>query len=80
MKITVIQYDSLVTKIYETLMAMPDMGMGEMGEAKDTASSIVDEWMSENGFELDEQIDSEGLDVTSERSVFRAMEGGTDGG
>ncbi len=57
MKITLLQYDRLVSKIYDALMAMPDMGMGEMGEAKDSATMIVDEWMRENSIQLDEEVE-----------------------
>lgn len=41
-------YTSLIDKIYSSLMSMPGVGMGEMGEARDEATRIVDEWMSEN--------------------------------
>ncbi len=53
--ITLKQYESLIQKIYDTLMAMPDMGMGEMGESKDEATRIVDEWMEENSITLNEE-------------------------
>jgi len=42
------QYYSLIDKIYSTLISLPEMGLGEMGECKDEAERIVDEWMEEN--------------------------------
>jgi len=53
-QITEKQYLSLTDKIYHTLMAMPDMGMGEMGEARDESIRIADEWLSENGIAFPE--------------------------
>lgn len=52
MTITIIQYKSLCDKIYDTLMAMPDMGLGEMGECRDEADRIVTEWCEENNIEV----------------------------
>jgi hypothetical protein len=46
--ITQKQYDSLVKHIYDSFMSLPDIGMGEMGEAKEAAERIVDEWMGKN--------------------------------
>lgn len=51
-QITKQQYDSLKKKIYDTLMAMPDMGLGEAGEAMETAETLIDDWMKENNIEL----------------------------
>jgi hypothetical protein len=88
-KISIDQYNSLIQKIYEVFMAMPDMGMGEMGEARDQATNTVDEWMEANAIVLDEPAVPDGwdkveggesYDVISERSTFSAMAGGTDGG
>jgi hypothetical protein len=59
------QYKSLRKKIYDTLMAMPDMGMGEAGEAGDTAEHIIDEWMDENGLTLDDKPKDEGTDTAT---------------
>jgi hypothetical protein len=51
------QQESLVQKIYETLISLPyfdenlevqERGMGEMGETRDEAERIVDEWIEEN--------------------------------
>lgn len=61
-QITDEQYNSLVTKIYDSIMAMPDMGMGEMGEVTDEAKRIVDEWIQENNFTL------LSADITTEKS------------
>lgn len=51
-EITEKQYASLTKSIYETLMAMDNMGMGEMGAAQDDAERIVNEWMEENNITL----------------------------
>jgi len=51
-KITDSQYKSLIGFIYSSIMGMDGMGMGEMGEAKDEAERIVDDWMEENNIEL----------------------------
>jgi hypothetical protein len=51
------QQENLVQKIYETLISLPyfdenlevqERGMGEMGETRDEAERIVDEWIKEN--------------------------------
>jgi hypothetical protein len=54
MEMTQDLYDSLTAKIYSTLMAHPDMGMGEMGACADEADRIVDEWMQENNLSIPE--------------------------
>lgn len=46
-QITEKQFDSLVGKIYDTLVQAPHIGMGEMGECRDEAKRIVFEWMEE---------------------------------
>lgn len=43
------QYESLVKCIYETLIANPELGIGEMGECTQEAERIVDEWMQKEG-------------------------------
>ncbi|MEO6302693.1 MAG: hypothetical protein ABIP51_05940 [Bacteroidia bacterium] len=45
--ITEKQFDSLVNKIYSSLIANPDFGLGEMGSCKEEAERIVRDWMSE---------------------------------
>ena len=54
---TEVQQENLVQKIYETLISLPyfdenlevqERGMGEMGETRDEAERIVDEWIKEN--------------------------------
>lgn len=51
-QITEQQFNSLADIIYETLIQMPDMGMGEMGECRDTAESIINEWAEKEGIEI----------------------------
>jgi len=43
--ITEQQRQSLEERIYMSFMANPELGMGEMGEARDEANRIVSEWM-----------------------------------
>lgn len=40
--------ESLRTKIYDSLIANPDYGLGEMNDIRDEANSIVNEWLEEN--------------------------------
>lgn len=50
------QKQNLIQKIYDTLMAVPyvedgevcERGMGDMGDVRDEAERIVNEWMTEN--------------------------------
>jgi hypothetical protein len=60
-KITEIQHENLVQKIYENLISLPyfdenneicERGMGEMGETRDEAERIVDEWIKENNISI----------------------------
>jgi hypothetical protein len=44
-KVDIIKIDALKRAIYDSLMSMPDMGLGEMGEAYDEADRIVDDWV-----------------------------------
>ena len=55
--LTTTQIKSLEDKIYDKLMENPEMGMGEMGECRDEASRIVDDWMEENSVhDMDEKL------------------------
>jgi len=60
-KITEILHENLVQKIYENLISLPyfdenneicERGMGEMGETRDEAERIVDEWIKENNISI----------------------------
>jgi hypothetical protein len=60
------QYKNLSQLIYETLMgatlpcecgAECSLGMGEMGEARDTADGIIDEWMKTNDIQVPEHLE-----------------------
>lgn len=53
-QLTLIQYNSLVDKIYSSLIALPEMGMGEMGDCMEEAKIIVHDWMQENKIELND--------------------------
>lgn len=46
--ITKAQIESLIQSIYNSLIQMEGMGMGEMGECRDEATRIVNEWMEAN--------------------------------
>jgi len=46
-KVDVIKIDALKRAIYDSLMSMPDMGLGEMSEAYDEADRIVDDWVEQ---------------------------------
>lgn len=46
--ITEAQRKALEDKIYNLLMANPEMGMGEMGECREAAERLVSEWLEEN--------------------------------
>lgn len=50
--ITQKSYNSLVYKIYETLMSNEDFGLGEMGSCIDESERVVDEWIKENNIYL----------------------------
>lgn len=58
-EITDQQYDSLVKGITDLLMSSPEMGMGEMGDCRDAAINVVDEWMEANKIILSEEIDGD---------------------
>lgn len=48
------QYDSLVKGIFDTLVANPDVGLGEVAQCRETAEWIVNEWAEANGIETPE--------------------------
>lgn len=50
---TQLQIDSLENKIYESLIANPENGLGEMGACRDEAQRIVSEWVNENGIKIE---------------------------
>jgi len=54
-QITEYQRSLLATEIYDTLIAMPDMGLGEIGECKDTADIITQEWVKKAGLNVVEE-------------------------
>jgi hypothetical protein len=45
-------YNSLVYKIYESLMSNEDFGLGEMGSSMEESERIVDDWIQENNIYL----------------------------
>jgi hypothetical protein len=46
------QIESLRTMIYNLLISNPDVGMGEMGECRETADELVDEWINLNNINI----------------------------
>jgi len=48
-------YDSLIEKIYQSLIYTPDYGLGEMAACREEAERIVNSWMKENKIILDEK-------------------------
>lgn len=40
--------NSLRHKIYVKLIENPELGLGEIGECKDEAARLVEEWLNEN--------------------------------
>jgi hypothetical protein len=59
--ITEKHYESLVQKIYQTLMDMPYIdenrdvwvkGLGEIAETKEEAERIINEWLKESNIEI----------------------------
>jgi len=74
--ITENQYRSLTQAIYEKLMENPEMGMGEMGECKEVAEMIVDEWMQKEGitFEKSEAASKVLKMMDADYSYFAALE------
>jgi hypothetical protein len=51
-QITELQYDDLKFKIYETLINMDDMGLGEITTCTEEAERIVDQWCKENNIKI----------------------------
>lgn len=47
------QIESLENKIYESLIANPENGLGEMGACRDEAQRIVSEWVNDNGIKIE---------------------------
>ena len=46
------ELDLMQKKIYEMLMANEDMGIGEMGDCRDAARYVVEEWVEETKVEV----------------------------
>lgn len=46
------QYNSLTDLIYTSLMASDEMGLGDMGAARDEAERIVNVWCENNNIKL----------------------------
>ena len=51
-QITELQYDDLKFKIYETLIDMDDMGLGDMASCTEEAERIVIEWIKDNNITI----------------------------
>jgi hypothetical protein len=50
--ITEQHYQDSVQKIYEVLVSMPTIGLGEMGECREEATRILDAFMEEQNIEI----------------------------
>lgn len=46
------QIENLRTMIYNLLISNPDVGMGEIGECRDAADELVNEWISLNNINI----------------------------
>lgn len=56
-RLTEQQHIDLVDVIYEWIMASDDMGMGDMGDARDEAEQIVRRWlMRTNSFNFKNKL------------------------
>ncbi len=53
--ITEKQYESLKEIIYDSLIANPENGLGEMGACRDEAERIADEWMEKENITFEKQ-------------------------
>jgi hypothetical protein len=53
-KVDVIKIDALKLSIYNSLMSMPDMGLGDMADASDEADRIVDDWVEQFFIKVEE--------------------------
>ena len=42
------QHQDLINRIFETLKSNPEIGLGEVGECRDEADRIVQEWIEAN--------------------------------
>lgn len=65
--LTAKQYENLRHAIYQSIMSIEEVGMGEMGEAYDNAEGIVNDWIADNGIIVineDFEIDCEGEQST----------------
>ncbi len=66
---TQLQIDALENKIYESLIANPENGLGEMGACRDEAQRIVSEWVNENGI----TIESDNVPEWKKRDMVRKI-------
>ncbi len=53
------QYRLLVDEIYDSIMAQPDNGMGEMGEARDEAERIIQDWCQKADIAIEGEEETE---------------------
>ena len=47
--LTAKQYENLRDAIYQSIMSIEGVDMGEMGEAYDNAEGVVNDWIRDNG-------------------------------
>lgn len=50
--ITEAQIESLTELIFDKLIGIPEMGLGEMGECRDEAKRIVHEWIEKENLKI----------------------------
>jgi hypothetical protein len=72
--ITEAQRQELIDTLYDSFMGMPDMGMGEMGECRDEAESIVNGWLAKNNIPVTKDEGLLSADIVNGLSEkYRAM-------
>jgi hypothetical protein len=53
-KVDTLKLDALKRAIYDSLMSMPDMGLGDMADAYEEAERIVDGWVEQFFIKVEE--------------------------
>jgi len=53
-QLTLKEFNTLRELIYDKLMESEEMGMGEMGECRDEAERIINEWCETENIEIED--------------------------